>query len=876
MSEKGDTKKPARRKAPARKVPAKRKQQPEEAEAKPARRSRARASARGEEPEAEPPAPAPRARRAPARERAAPGPVVSAAEVTAAEPEACAAEPAAAADRLTESEDLEVALAAPAREADDADDDGYDDDADDDDDDADDEEDGEDEEDDADDDDDDDEDYDDEDEGDDEDDEEEGAGELDAATLEAALRAAAAAVAPADASREDEEERLAAAPPPRPRRATRATPLAELPPVPAPLPVVEAARRIGIGQLYPEQRQVVELVTAGRDVLMVLPTGFGKSACYQVPSMVLPRPVVVVSPLLALLEDQHTKLLGHGVRVARLDGTVRGNARKQALADVARGGPILVMTTPETLGNPELRSALAGPGVGLVAVDEAHCISEWGFDFRPAYRRLGARVRELGAPPVLALTATATDHVRDAIVHSLGMREPEVIAASPHRSNLAFEVLPCERDLRLRGLLRLARRLHRPGIIYCATRREVELIYLLIRRFGIPAHRYHGGMTAKERESEQEKFMDSGRRVVMVATSAFGLGIDKPDIRYVLHFQAPASLEQYVQEAGRGGRDGKKANCILLYDGADRSIHEALLSRSRIRPDQLYRLAAALAAWADEEREPTLEALAVSAEMGPRVAAALLAKLEEGGLVAFEERRIQVLGAKETFEQDARALAGQFETLRTEDGHRLDALAEYARDEGCRARFLRTYFGESEGEPCGLCDVCRGRPERPEAFFAPIAKPAQPGRRRRGGLRRGREDRERMREGRGRRGRRSRGGEGREPREARFDGGGPGRRRRGRRGGRGQSGGPGSLIAPEILAQPFVLDEAEAGAPLRERPPQRSHAGPGPRRDGRPDGPDGPGGGGGRRRRGRRGGRRRRGRGPGSDAEGPAPPRDEG
>ncbi|MEB2343283.1 MAG: RecQ family ATP-dependent DNA helicase [Deltaproteobacteria bacterium] len=693
----------------------------------------------------------------------------------------------------------------------------------------------------------------------------EAAAGLDAATLSAALRAAAAPVDEAVASREDEEERLAAAPPPRRRRTARAAPLGELPPVPAPLSVDAAARRIGIDALYPEQQEVVRAVADGRDVLLVLPTGFGKSACYQVPAMVLPRPVVVVSPLLALLEDQHTKLQGFGVRVARLDGTVRGNARKQALADVARGGPILVMTTPETLGSPELRSALAGPGVGLVAVDEAHCISEWGYDFRPAYRRLGARVRELGEPPVLALTATATEHVREAIVGSLGMREPEVIAASPHRSNLAFEVLPCERDLRLRGLLRLARRLHRPGIIYCATRREVELIYLLIRRFGIPAHRYHGGMTAKERESEQEKFMDSGRRVVMVATSAFGLGIDKPDIRYVLHFQAPASLEQYVQEAGRSGRDGKKANCILLYDGSDRSIHEALLSRSRVRPDQLYRLAAALAAWADEEREPTLEALALSAEMGPRIAAALLTKLEEGGLVAFDDERIQVLGNKDTFERDARALAGQFETLRTQDGHRLDALAEYARDEGCRAKFLRNYFGESEGEACGLCDVCRGRPERPEAFFAPIAKPAQPGRRRRGG---------RTHEERGRRGRgRLRPAE-REPRERRFEGDpGPGRRRRGRRGGRGRraGGGPESLIAPEILARPFVLDEADVRALPPERPRrqqgERGGEGRAPQRTDDAEGTSLP-----RRRRGRRGGRRRRGRGRGHEPRADAPP----
>lgn len=851
MSENGGTRKPARRKAPAKKTPARAEETAEPSAPKPRRGGRARAAA--EEVGTAEQSAAPRRRRSASRARAeADADAAPAAAAPAGAGEDLDRAPGGAAGPLgATSAGAGRDGRAGASPLDDLDEDGLDE--------------AEAEEDQIEDEDDDEDDYeDDDDEGDEED--EEGAEELDAATLEAALRAAAAAVAPVDASREDEEERLAAAPLPRRRRATRPTALGELPPVPAPLAVEEAARRIGIERLYPEQQQVVGAVTAGRDVLMVLPTGFGKSACYQVPAMVLPRPVVVVSPLLALLEDQHGKLTGFGVRVARLDGTVRGNARKRALADVARGGPILVMTTPETLGNPELRDALAGPGVGLVAVDEAHCISEWGYDFRPAYRRLGARVRELGDPPVLALTATATEHVREAIVTSLGMREPDVIAASPHRSNLAFEVLPCERDMRLRGLLRLARRLHRPGIIYCATRREVELIYLLIRRFGIPAHRYHGGMTAKERESEQEKFMDSGRRVVMVATSAFGLGIDKPDIRYVLHFQAPASLEQYVQEAGRGGRDGKKANCILLYDATDRSIHEALLSRSRVRPDQLYRLAAALAAWADEEREPTLEALALSAEMGPRVAAALLTKLEEGGLVAFEDKNIRVLGAKETFEQDARALAGQFETLRTEDGHRLDALAEYARDEGCRARFLRAYFGESEGESCGLCDVCRGRPERPEAFFAPIAKPAQPGRRRRGGAR-GRA--ERGRTSRGRRGRRDAGP--REMREARGDGG-PGRRGRSRRGGRGRrSEGPRALIAPEILAQPFVLDEAELGAP-------RVRAGRDPRTGERSSGPEDSAGG--RRRRGRRGGRRRRGRGrgpgPNAGSEDSRPPDDGG
>ncbi|MDJ0869936.1 MAG: RecQ family ATP-dependent DNA helicase, partial [Myxococcota bacterium] len=518
-----------------------------------------------------------------------------------------------------------------------------------------------------------------------------------------------------------------------------------------------AAQRLGIEQLHPEQRQVIGDAIDGRDVLMVLPTGFGKSACYQVPSMLLPRPTVVVSPLLALLKDQHEKLLKRGIRSIRLDGSVRGGARKAAFEDLARGGPILVMTTPETLASPEASAALERTGVSLVAIDEAHCLSEWGYDFRPAYLRLGARLRQLAPPAVLALTATATERVRDAIVGSLGLREPTIVSASPHRSNLAFEVLRCDGDMRPRALLRLVQRLRRPGIIYCATRREVDMVWALLQRFKIPCHRYHGGMNAGERATEQERFMHRGRRTVMVATSAFGLGIDKPDIRYVLHFQAPASLEQYVQEAGRGGRDGRKSNCIMLFDGADRSIHEALLARSRIRPDQLYKLGKALAAWSGEERDPTLEALALSAELGPRITTALLAKVEEAGLVAWDEDRVHIVGSKDTIEADTRGLAGQFETLRTQDARRLDVLADYANDFGCRATFLRRYFGEPDDEPCGLCDVCRGLPKRPTGFFAPLKAPDPPKRKRRG-RRSGRRGGEPRPERRGERRRPSRGG----------------------------------------------------------------------------------------------------------------------
>jgi ATP-dependent DNA helicase RecQ len=512
--------------------------------------------------------------------------------------------------------------------------------------------------------------------------------------------------------------------------------------------LARAAQRLGIEQLRPEQEEVIAESLAARDALMIVPTGFGKSACYQIPSMLLPKPVVLISPLLALLQDQQQKLVSRDIPCVRLDGTVRGASRRAAIERIGGGGSLLVMTTPETLASPELGALLRATGVSLVAVDEAHCISEWGFDFRPAYRRIGTQLRSIGSPPLLALTATATERVREAIVKSLGMRDPRLVAVSPHRSNLAFEVLRCEGDVRARVLVRLIKRLRRPGIVYCATRREVDMVYTLLRQFRVPAHRYHGGMTAAERETEQTRFMRRGVRTVMVATNAFGLGIDKPDIRYILHYQSPASLEQYVQEAGRGGRDGKKANCILLYDAEDRTIHQALLARSRIRPDQLFKLGTALGAWVGEERNPSLEALALSAELGPRITQALLAKIEEAGFVTVEGSEIHVTDPSRPIEEDTRGLAGQFERLRTEDTRRLEAIDEYALSRECRAVFLRAYFGEEDDEPCGLCDVCRGQPKRPTGFFAPLAAPKPPERPKRP-RRRGRRGRSRRR-GRGR------------------------------------------------------------------------------------------------------------------------------
>lgn len=484
-----------------------------------------------------------------------------------------------------------------------------------------------------------------------------------------------------------------------------------------------AAVRLGITRLYPEQLRALRHSLSRRDSLVVLPTGYGKSACYQIPSLLLPEPVVVVSPLLALLEDQTRNLEKRGVPVVRIDGTIRGKARREAMERIAGGGPLLVMTTPETLAGEELRPVLQKTGISLFAVDEAHCASEWGHDFRPAYLRLREMLERYGRPPVLALTATATESVREDLQRILALQDPLVIVASPHRPNLCFEVIECSSTARLRAIARLILRLRRPGIVYCSTTKDVNAVQGALKAMGIPAHRYHGGMKGSERKAEQELFMKRGRRLVMVATSAFGLGIDKPDIRYVVHFHTPASLEQYVQEAGRAGRDGRPSHCILLHSDEDRNIHEFLLGQSRIRPNQLFQLVKALVAYVEEGRFPDIVDLAASSQLAQRVTAAVVAILESAGLVEqTSEKYIRPLIPPGDLLEHARRLTEQFTQLKKLDAQRLDAVEEYAVSERCRAQMLREYFGVETGAECGVCDRCREAGERPGSFFEPLRK----------------------------------------------------------------------------------------------------------------------------------------------------------
>ncbi len=473
-------------------------------------------------------------------------------------------------------------------------------------------------------------------------------------------------------------------------------------------PLERAAARLGVKRLRAEQRRAIEAVLAGRDALVVLPTGYGKSLIYQVPGLVGERPVVVISPLIALMADQEQKLQARGVPVVRLDSTLRAAARREALARIAAGGKLIVLTTPETLVSEAAAEVLRAGQPSLLCVDEAHCISEWGHDFRPAYLQIAAAREALGIPVTLALTATATPRVREDVKQRLGLRDPLEVVAPPHRENLRLAARVAPGDHKYDALARLIRRLQRPGIIYCATTRAVDGVHGALQRTRVPVERYHGGMSAGERDTAQRRFMRRGRKALMVATNAFGMGIDKADIRTIIHFQTPGSLEQYVQEAGRAGRDGKTADCVLLFDPQDLDIQEHLQRSGRPRPAELRRVAAALAAWGDEGRPATAREVALSA--GARITAtqSLFVELERLGLLARAEgRRYRATAPAARLQETVDGLAARYETQRLQDAERLEAMAAYAQAEECRSAFIRRWFGEEDPPRCGRCDWCR-------------------------------------------------------------------------------------------------------------------------------------------------------------------------
>ncbi|MBK7596394.1 MAG: RecQ family ATP-dependent DNA helicase [Gemmatimonadetes bacterium] len=433
-------------------------------------------------------------------------------------------------------------------------------------------------------------------------------------------------------------------------------------------------RAFGYPDFRPMQARVVSAVLSGHDVLAVLPTGGGKSICFQVPALVGGGLTVVVSPLVALMQDQVTALRNRGIGAAALNSTLDASEQAATIADAARGALRLLYVSPERL--PRLCDELKARNarVERLAVDEAHCIVEWGHDFRPMYRGLRAARAALGAPPCVALTGSATPAVREEIGNALGFGRGAVeIVASFDRPNLHFSVVPVvSRDDRLARLAVLIRTTPGAAIVYAPTRGLVEGLARVLVEAGVAAAPYHAGMTTTERSDTLVRFLDDQIRVV-VATCAFGMGIDKPGVKLVAHWTMPATPESYYQEAGRAGRDGSAARCIIFHHPSD-----VVLPRRQL--DVTY------------PPERTLELLWKTPELRPRHPPSVVAAADR---LAAELRPDR--GAVDWTRVRRR---------RREAEKRLAAMSSYALTRSCRRRVLMEWFGEKNVR-CAGCDRCR-------------------------------------------------------------------------------------------------------------------------------------------------------------------------
>jgi ATP-dependent DNA helicase RecQ len=463
------------------------------------------------------------------------------------------------------------------------------------------------------------------------------------------------------------------------------------------------------------QREIIQAILDGKPSLVIMPTGGGKSLCYQLPAMILPGVTLVISPLIALMKDQVDALKAKGIPAAMINSSQSWPEQREILDSLKRNELKLLYVAPERFRAPSFTDALSGLNISLFAVDEAHCISQWGHDFRPDYMRMGEAMKRIGNPLCAAFTATATPDVQDDIAKNLGLEFPEKFVSGFARKNLTISIRQTktkqDKFTRIRDLIDR----YQTGIIYCATRKSVEEVSVWLNDELIEHVTYHGGLKDAEREDAQNRFI-SGKIPLAVATNAFGMGIDRADIRMVCHYEMPGSVEAYYQEAGRAGRDGFPAHCELLFNFADKRVQEFFIEGANPDSTLIKGIYSHLHSAADDKNEVVMpideitrrmgrgtNGMAVSSALGILRRLLLIERFDVPGSRIRGSRIVKPEIKPHLLEIDSQAL----QKKRERDEQKLKQVIQWVYAQNCRQQWILRYFGELQSEACGKCDACK-------------------------------------------------------------------------------------------------------------------------------------------------------------------------